>query len=225
MTSDIELPPCFVCGKEAVMNTVSTWFGRVVGDAEIDALFCPSCYESTAPQGRFMTGLRFGSQIEPGAPMVGAFQPVKSSEEIVFARTDAFYAPFWLDLENQFLEIFNEFGSKFMNFTISSHFYKGMKVTLVWDRGQLSGLTVQGTSPSRKLQLDVYQTYRLREMGLIETGLKDRTWDLQFQPHEVSYENVARVISHILEFGYMLKPARSLGISPQLDIKAEDFRR
>jgi hypothetical protein len=225
MTNEFEIPGCESCGLVPDHQSVFNWFARVGKNRNLEAFFCPTCYETYSPKGQFITGIRFNASMQPGAPEIGAFRPVKSSAEIMYGRTDAFYGPFWLDLENQLLETFNEFGSKFMNFTISSHFYKGMKVGLRWSGDKVAGLTVFGTNSKRKLQLDIYQTYRLQQMGLIEFGEKEKTWEISFEPEEQTTENVVRVISHILEYGYMVKPARSIGISPQLDISADDFKR
>jgi hypothetical protein len=225
MTKEFELPGCESCGLLPTLESVFNWFARVGNYGRLEAFFCPACYETYSPKGEFITGIRFNVAMSPGAPEIGAFRPVKSSAEIMYGRTEAFYGEFWLDLENQLLETFNEFGSKFLNVTITSHFYKGLKVGVNWSGDRVAGLTVFGTNAKRKLQLDIYQTYRLQQMGLIEFGEKEKTWEISFEPKEQTTENVVRVISHILEYGYMVNPARSIGLSPQLDISADDFKR
>lgn len=209
---------CKTCGTEATISTINWFYGHVGADGIVDSFYCPSCYESVKNTGEFRTNL-FARYFQiPGAPLTGNFKPVKSRDEIVFARTDAFFGPFWLDLEQTMLETLNQVGSKLLRFTFPGPHFKGIAISPTWANDEIVGLEAAGDTPSKKLQLSVHQTHRLKQMGFHCVGTSDQLWRIAFLPEERVPNNVARVITHLMEYGYMMRANRITDITPIVDV-------
>jgi hypothetical protein len=66
--------------------------------------------------------------------------------------------------------------------------------------------------------MNVYQVHRLKVMGLAGPVENPKEWTLQLSGQEASFENVVRILSHVLEFGYMIDVSRIDAITPILDV-------
>lgn len=209
---------CKTCGTEATTTTINAFYGHIGSDGMVDSFYCPTCYELVKNSGLFKTNLFSRYFQDPDAPIVGNFKPVKTREELVFYRTDAFFGPFWLDLEQTMMQTMNELGSKLLRFTFPGPLFKGIAITPVWINEEIVGLVAAGDTPSKKLQLTVHQTYRIQQMGFQREGTTDQLWKIDLLPEERVPNNVARVITHLMEFGYMMRANKITDITPIVDV-------
>lgn len=209
---------CEFCDKVPSLEALEGWYGRVGDDGVVVSFVCADCYDPVKVPGHFLADMGLDSSLGAGVPLRGNFQPVKSDAEIIHARTDAIYGPFWLDIEDQAEKALADYQEKVLRFSVSSYFYKGIQITPHWSEGRITLLEVSGTNASNKLQLNIYQTHRLTQMGFVVGGDRVQTWKLTLQPAESDFANIARVISHVLEFGYMIRPARFSGFTITMDI-------
>jgi hypothetical protein len=155
---------------------------------------------------------------ETAAPLSGAFKPCKDPREILELRQKSYFAPFWIGLEDDMFQMLHEWGEKLLRFSLSSRTYKGYKIVFNWQNGVITGLTFPGSSSATKPPMSVYQVHRLRGMGLQGQGYNPKEWSIDLPGTEASFENVMRVISHVLEFGYMIDVSRVDAITPILDV-------
>lgn len=209
---------CITCGTEVTVLTINSFYGHIGSDGMVDSFYCPTCYEKVKHTGEFRNNLFARYFQTPDAPLTGNFKPVKSKEELVFARTDAFFGPFWLDLEQTILQSFTETGPRLLRFTFPGPHFKGIAISPIWENDEIVGLETAGDTPSKNLQLSVHQTYRITQMGFHRESVTDQVWRIAFLPEERLPNNVARVITHLMEYGYMMRPNRITDITPIIDI-------
>lgn len=217
-TPDTNWKSCEFCDAVPSMDSITGWYGRLDENNSVVSFVCGNCYDSEKVPGRFVTDMKMKAALEIAPPLRGNFRPVKSDEEIIHARTESIYGPFWLDIEEQAFEALSDHGSLVLNLSVSSRFYNGITITPKWDEGVCVGLQVSGDNPAKKLQLDIYQAHRLGQMGYVVEGDRIQTWSLELSQQERTPANIARIVSHTLEFAYMLKPPRIGGFTVTLDI-------
>lgn len=151
-------------------------------------------------------------------PIIGQFQPCKSAEQISELRTKSYYARFWVSLEEDLLGLLNEYGDKFLRFSLSSRTFKGYRFEFVWEQGKIVRLTFPGHTSKTQPPMSIYQVHRLRQMGLMGEGENPREWKLKVSGAESSFENIVRILTHILEFGYMIDVSRIDAVTPTVDL-------
>ena len=210
---------CNLCNTEATVTTINSFYGHLGSDGIVDAFYCPTCYEQVKNSGEFKTKLFSRYFQDPDAPLVGNFKPVKSQEELVYLRTEAFFGPFWLDLEQSMLQSMNELGPKLLRFTFPGPHFKGIAISPIWSDKEIVGIEAAGDTPSKKLQLSVHQTYRLQSMGFLREGANEQIWRIDLSPDEREPSNVARVITHLMEFGYMMRANKISDITTIVDVE------
>ncbi len=54
-------------------------------------------------------------------------------------------------------------------------------------------------------------------MGLKETGSSDTDWFISIGAKETGVVNVARIITHILQFGYLFQIHKLASLTPMMD--------
>lgn len=209
---------CSLCITEATISTINEFFGHIGPDGMVDSFYCPNCYENVKHTGEFKTNLFARYFQVPDAPLSGNFRPVKTKDEIVYSRTDAFFGPYWLDLEQNMLQDLNQLGPKLLRYTFPGPHFKGISISPIWEKDEVVGLEVAGDTPSKKLQLSVHQTHRIKQMGFHREGTTDQLWEIAFQPEERVPNNVARVITHLMEYGYMMRANRITDVSTIVDV-------
>jgi hypothetical protein len=101
---------------------------------------------------------------------------------------------------------------------LGSRTYKGYHVDLIWSNNKLVSLAFPGKHKKTHPPLNIYQMHRRERMGLDTAGTDPTLFFIELTPKERSPENVARIISHTLEFGYLLDPTRLNAITPFLDV-------
>jgi hypothetical protein len=78
-----------------------------------------------------------------------------------------------------------------------------------------------GDSPSKGIELNVYQTTRLAQLGFIEEGDRDKTWRIALELHEQGVSNVTSILVHVLRFGYLFEPTDVNSFTPTLDMNLD----
>ena len=157
-------------------------------------------------------------QYTPEAPLRGQFKPCKTPEQIMDLRNKSYNAKFWVGLEEDLFSLLQEYGEKFIRFSISSRTFKGYKFVFHWEQGKLEGMSFPGNSSTTKPPMNVYQVHRLKQMGLEGQGDNPREWELRVSGDEASHANIVRILTHVLEFGYMIDVSRIDALTPILDV-------
>lgn len=160
---------------------------------------------------------RASSKLELSGPLVGKFKPCKTNEEIIDERQKSFYREYWNRMEKDVLDMLVGWQDRFLRIVLSSRTYKGYRIVFHWSDGALVGLEFPGNTSAVKPPMTVYQVHRLRAMGLEGEGLNPPTWTLALEGPEADLENVVRVISHVLDYGYLIDAARVDAITPILE--------
>lgn len=207
---------CENCGAEIAIGDDIGLVGY--GDKPEDMhVVCKICHESGDVSNiAELNGGQYGYTSKP--PIVGVFKPCKSSEEILDIRKNSYGAKFWVSLEEDLFALLNEYGDKFLRFSLSSRTFKGYRIEFLWEQGNLVGLTLPGNTSKTQPPMSVYQVHRLRQMGIEGEGSNPKVWTLRVSGSEASYENIARILTHVLEFGYMIDASRIDAVTPTLDV-------
>ena len=148
------------------------------------------------------------------APTAGNFKPVETSPD----RVNSGLAEAWKDRGHLILETMAVWQGLVLKFSIGGNRYKGIWIRPTWDGRRVSALAFAGDTPSKGLELDVYQISRMRKLGLVEQGSKNKEWILELLPKEQSPDNAAAIITHVLRQGYLMDPSDIYSITPTLDI-------
>ncbi len=209
---------CGVCGDK-YNPTVAGWIVELENGAP-SGYKCPPCAEKH--------GVKAGSiRLEaPGelafrflAPLSGNFKPVKGLREIEEFRSAGELGRSWWELESETLDALN-LPYPILKFSIKNRSYKELWVSFIWENHQVIGLAFAGDRPSKGQELSIHQRFRLSSMGLVESESKNSDWSIRFSSEELSPENISRVVSHVLQFGYFLEPHKNGGLGMTVDTDA-----
>jgi hypothetical protein len=151
-------------------------------------------------------------------PMTGSFHPVNASQD---DSTSSSYQ-YWMEIGHMIIEEMAVWKDKILKFTFGGNRYKGLWLKPEWDGSRIVGISIAGDTPSKKLELDIYQRYRLTQFGFVEVGKSNKTWSIELSELEGSIPNASAVIIHILRFGYLLEPSDLNSITPTLDVDFSD---
>ena len=207
---------CTNCGVLIATGEEVGLVGRTTNPEDMHVV-CMTCHE--AQDYSNIPGLNAQTvAYKTAAPMRGAFKPCKSATEILELKSRSYNTPFWVRLEQDLVQMLHELGDKFLRFSLSSRTFEGYKFVFQWEQNQIIGLTFPGSTSTTKPPMNVYQVHRLKVMGLTGLGENPKDWTLQLSGQEASFENVVRILSHVLEFGYMIDVSRIDAITPILDV-------
>ncbi len=95
-TPDTNWKSCEFCDAVPSMDSIAGWYGRLNENNSVVSFVCGNCYDSEKVPGRFITDMNMKAALEIAPPFRGNFSPVKTDEEIIHARTESIYGPFWL---------------------------------------------------------------------------------------------------------------------------------
>ena len=211
---EVRLIPCEGCKKEKPALGAGSFYlhthkGRPVG------LFCASCSDADEKRTIPIEMIEPIINDEPlPEPAQGNFKPIETKLD----RSNSALAETWKDRGHLFLETMAMWQGLVLKFSIGGNRYKGIWVRPAWNGRQVSSLTFAGDTPSKGLELDVYQISRMRKLGLIEQGAKNKEWTVNLLLHEQTPDNAAAVILHVLRQGYLLDPSDIYSVTPTLDI-------
>jgi hypothetical protein len=165
---------------------------------------------------------RVSTSLELSGPISGRFKPCKPNDVIIEERQRFFDRERWNQLERDSLDMFLDWGEKFLGFSLSGRTYKGYKIAFQWRDHKLVAIEFSGNSASMYPPMDIYRVHRMRTMGLEAQGDNPKLWYIELDGEEAGFENVVRVISHVLCYGYMLDLSRIDVVSPIVDVDRND---
>ena len=165
---------------------------------------------------------RVSTSLELSGPISGRFKPCKPNDVIIEERQRFFDRERWNQLERDSLDMFLDWGEKFLGFSLSGRTYKGYKIAFQWRDHKLVAIEFSGNSASMYPPMDIYRVHRMRTMGLEAQGDNPKLWYIELDGEEAGFENVVRVISHVLCYGYMLDLSRIDEVSPIVDVDRND---
>ena len=151
-------------------------------------------------------------------PQTGSFKPINASHD----DPDSAAYQYWMEIGHMVLEEMAVWKDKIIKFTFGGNRYKGLWLKPEWDGHRVVGISLAGDTPSKNLELDVYQHYRLSQLGFQEEGKTNKTWSIKLSEPEGNIPNATSIIIHILRFGYLLEPSDLNSITPTLDVDFSD---
>lgn len=151
-------------------------------------------------------------------PQTGAFHPINASNDDLESAAHQY----WMEIGHMVLEEMAVWKDKIMKFTFGGNRYKGLWLKPEWNGHNVVGISLAGDTPSKNLELDVYQRLRLTHMGFQEEGKTNKTWSIPLSEPEGTIPNASAIIIHILRFGYLLEPSDLNSITPTLDVDFSD---
>jgi len=208
---EIDTTSCDACKSDFLVGE-EVGFLRNPDTDEITATLCKNCFRNISRVYNMHTAL----------PTSGALKPILTQREFEENRANSFTAKFWVQFETDLLASLVQWEGKLMTFSLSSRTYSGYKVHFSWNGGRITSLSFPGNTKKVKPPINIYQIHRLRKLGLIGAEDNPREWSLALTPAEQQLENIARIVSHVLEFGFLIDPSRISGLTPIIDTKSED---
>lgn len=194
---------CSTCGQEENFKNVIGWRAEL-SDNKITDLYCLDCSAQAAKSNK-LVDFKF-SELQVKLPMRGKFRPVKSEHEFEKVRGTYMNTEGWTEFESQIGFLLTSQKQKLERIEVENHYgLEGFNISFVWTDSKVRGISFPGDSISSGLELDIYQEHRLREMGLTEFGDQQKTWQIQLEDPENNPVNLARIVCHVLEFGYFMK--------------------
>jgi hypothetical protein len=73
--------------------------------------------------------------------------------------------------------------------------------------------------------MNISQVHGILEMGLSGTGENPKDWSLKLDGYEASFENTVRILTHVLEFGYIIDVSRIDAVTPILNVSTKKLSR
>lgn len=180
---------------------------------------CSEC--SGSPKDRLLPAIELFSLMteEPLPPPVkGAFIPL--AEKVDSAKVSD--SPFLNETNEKILQVMAVWHGKVLKLGFGTQKTKGLWIKPIWEESKVVGLQLAGDTPSKGLELDIYQTRRLSQLGFTEEGRTNKVWSITFQEHETGIANASSVISYVLRHGYLLDVADITSFTPTLDIDTAD---
>lgn len=162
---------------------------------------------------------RASTRFELKGPLFGRFRPCKANDVIIEERQKSFEKPRWDQLERDTLDMLHEWGNRFNGLTLSGRTYRGYDISFEWSDQKIVALGFPGNSTKLFPPMDIYRVHRLRGMGLEGSGVNPTHWTIALDGPEAAFENIARIISHVLCYGYMLDFSRIDEITPNLETR------
>lgn len=215
---EVQLVDCANCGQSKALLYPDTHY-FVVEFGVQRGIFCRDCADTREKQSIPLGMIR--AIIEDQAlegPLTGLFRPISVEQDTPGTNSHQY----WKEIGQLILETMAIWQGKIKKFSISGNRYKGLWVIPEWEGSRVAAISIAGDTPSKKLELDVYQRSRLSKLGFQEVGNTNKTWSIQLTEAEGSIENSSAVLLHILRFGYLLEPSDLNGITPTLDIDLDD---
>jgi hypothetical protein len=212
---EIECDNC--SGFRRLIYPSSHFAYAVKGD--LKGMLCSDCAVNTGQQE--IPAVMFRPIIENtplDKPLSGGFRPITTT----FEDPDSGAYQHWMHLGHMILEEMAVWKDKIMKFTFGGNRYKGLWLKPEWDGSRIVGISIAGDTPSKKLELDIYQRFRLTQFGFVEGGRSNKTWSIELSEPEGNIPNASSVIIHILRFGYLLEPSDLNSITPTLDVDFSD---
>jgi hypothetical protein len=209
---------CFRCKEKKPLLTDDSFF-FIVDRGVPEGFLCSNCAVSSAD--RLLPAIELMSIMtdEPLAPpATGAFTPLPDKGDGTQAQASSFQK----EMNDNILEVMATWHGKVLKLGFGTQKAKGLWIKPIWEGSIVRGLQLAGDTPSKGIELDIYQTRRLAQLGFQEEGATNKIWSITFQDHETGIANASAVISYVLRHGYLLDVADITSFTPTLDIDTAD---
>ena len=187
-------------------------------DGSFDSTICPDCYslKKVGDDGQVQIDIQYGN-LQKELPLSQGFHPVKTKSELLENRTDGTPNGDWWEAEKAMIAMLVNLQQPLFELRFSVLGYERLAVEFERENGDVTGLSVTGDIPKKNQHLTIYQKARLRRMGFSESGESETTWRLRLRDLEASPANVARITTHIVQFGLLLDINDASAMTPYVD--------
>jgi hypothetical protein len=212
----IEDLSCKHCGKHVEGNKLTGWVVDPRSENPADGI-CEPCFEiHGAKAGSIQLTGDLKPALDKGLPLAGSFRSSKTLAEVEHFRTAGEFGSSWWEMENDCFELLSD-EYPLLKLSISNRDYKELWIKIEREDGVITALTLAGDRPNKGQELTIHQRYRLSTMGFSEIGMKNKDWRIELGVAERTNENVARIMSHVLQFGLFLQPHKNSSINATID--------
>jgi|688.fasta_scaffold169800_2 hypothetical protein len=206
---------CNHCSTHVQGIDIEGWVVDPKNGPSVGAI-CPKCFASQGATAGWIILDALQASPERGAPILGSFKPAKSFEEILRFRSAGYFGEQWWSLED---ELGGLFSSKHLlaELRIKTSQFPKLSFDFDFEGKFVTTIRCTGDRPKLAQLLSIHQKNRLNSMGLKETGSSDTDWFISIGAKETSVVNVARIITHILQFGYLFQIHKLASLTPMMD--------
>jgi hypothetical protein len=209
---------CAVCEAFAPVIYPDSHFVSMSGGMDA-VLICDSCADTEDKRQIPVRLIKPIIENEPlGPPKPGAFRPI----QVEPTHQDAPAHDYWMSMGHMILEVMATWQDKVLKFSLGGNRYKGIWIKPHWNGPVVASISLAGDTPSKKLELDVYQVSRLRKLGFTETGSTNKFWQLDLEPDEGDVLNSSAIVLYTIRHGYLLEPSDLYSITPTIDADFSD---
>ena len=208
---------CKHCGRKVAGLETEDWVVEHTS-GRFSAAICPTCFPKFGAQEDAQILRKMNSEpiFSYEAPKAGNFRPVKDLPETNELRDCGEFGSSWWDLEFDIFEILRN-GYKMIKLGVQTGEFDEIWIKYEWSGNQIRSLSVIGDRPKKSFEYSVYQRARMQKMGLRENGEINKDWSLELTSTEMEFKNIARITSHILQFGLLLQQHKIHGLTPIID--------
>lgn len=211
---------CRFCGRFAseYEEVKTKWMHSSKPDGSFDTTICPDCYslKKIGDDGQVQIDIQYGNlQLE--LPLFGSFRPVKTKAQLLENRAEGTPNEDWWEAEKAMIAMLVNLQQPLFELRFSVLGYERLAIEFERENGDLTGLTVTGDRPKKNQYMTIYQKDRLGRMGFSEFGESETSWRLRLRGLEASPANVARITTHIVQFGLLLDINDASAMTPYVD--------
>jgi hypothetical protein len=212
---DLSEMKCNHCSAKVQGIAIEGWVVDPKNGPSAGAI-CPQCFASRGATVGWIILDALKTAPERAAPVLGNFKPVKSYTEILRFRSAGDFGEQWWELEHQLVRLFS---SKHLlsELRVKTSQFPKLSFDFEFEGKAVTSIRCTGDRPKQGQYLSIHQKHRLRSIGLTETGSTDTDWLLSIGKKEDNVENVARMITHILQFGYLFQIHKLANLIPMMD--------
>jgi hypothetical protein len=214
-----DLAICRFCGRIAPTSDIpGKWMFRAGSDGGYEVTICPDCYKvkKIGADGQVELEFNYGN-LQRDIPFANSFRPVKTKNQLLEARSDDSPNKYWWEAEQVMISLLIDLKTPLFELRFRVSGYERLSIDIERKDENVSGLSFTGDIPAKKQYLNIYQKARLRKMGLIEVGDAQTKWHLSLTGLEAAPPNVARIASHVLQFGWLLNINDASDMTPYVD--------
>lgn len=195
---------------------------RKTSNGGFDTTTCPDCFTAK----RVGTGNEVEIQINYGnlcreLPIENTFKPVKTKSELLEARDEESMNMYWWEAEILVTSMLVSTQQHLYELRFRVSGYENLSISFERTNGEVTGISLTGDIPKKKQFLNIYQKARLARMGFQEQGDADTIWHLPLGGIETTPSNLARIVTHVVQFGWLLNINDAADMTPYIDTASE----
>jgi hypothetical protein len=206
---------CNHCSTHVQGIDIEGWVVDPKNGPSVGAI-CPKCFASKGATAGWIILDALQSSPERAAPLLGSFKPAKSFEDISRFRSAGDFGEQWWSLEHDLIGLFLS-EHLLSELRIKTSQFPRLSFDFEFEGKFVSAIRCTGDRPRLGQLLSIHQKHRLNSMGLKETGSSDTDWWISIGAKESNATNVARISTHILQFGYLFQIHKLSGLTPMMD--------